>query len=256
MNRKFKTLSIFAFSVIAFGGVLTSCDNDPNSPGVEYMPDMYRSPAVEPYVDYGQVLGKYDLELVDNFETGLPPAGTIPYSGNAGNDLPYAHGAPVGSDKTHGLFGMDKDSAGYQNAANDVNPIPYSDAVKKEAKEIYGNFCIHCHGEKGDGQGPVVTNGGFPAIPSYTAQLKDLPAGQIFYSVTYGKGLMGSHASQLSKEERWKVVYHVQALQGKALSEAGTAPAADTSAVETAVDVIKEVVEEVVDAAEHAPAQH
>jgi hypothetical protein len=33
--------------------------------------------------------------------------------------------------------------------------------------------------------------------------------------MTYGKGLMGSHASQLTKEERWKVVYHVQTLQGK-----------------------------------------
>ena len=35
--------------------------------------------------------------------------------------------------------------------------------------------------------------------------------------MTYGKGLMGSHASQLTKEERWKVVYYVQHLQGKEL---------------------------------------
>ena len=34
--------------------LLTACVTDPNSPGVEYMPDMYRSPAVEAYVDYGQ----------------------------------------------------------------------------------------------------------------------------------------------------------------------------------------------------------
>jgi hypothetical protein len=31
--------------------------------------------------------------------------------------------------------------------------------------------------------------------------------------MTYGKGLMGSHASQLSQEERWKLVYYVQKLQ-------------------------------------------
>ncbi len=32
---------------------VTSCRVDPNSAGYEYMPDMYRSPALEAYVDYG-----------------------------------------------------------------------------------------------------------------------------------------------------------------------------------------------------------
>ena len=39
--------------VAAVMAVLTGCVTDPNSPGLEYMPDMYRSPAVEAYVDYG-----------------------------------------------------------------------------------------------------------------------------------------------------------------------------------------------------------
>ena len=60
-----------------------------------------------------------------------------------------------------------------------------------------------------------MTNGGFPPPPAYNAALKDLSAGKIFFSITYGKGLMGAHASQLSKEERWKVVHHVELLQGK-----------------------------------------
>ena len=34
--------------------LLTACSGDPDAPGLEYMPDMYRSPAVEAYVDYGQ----------------------------------------------------------------------------------------------------------------------------------------------------------------------------------------------------------
>ena len=39
----------------AFAAIwLTACVTDPNSPGLEYMPDMYRSPAIEAYVDYGQ----------------------------------------------------------------------------------------------------------------------------------------------------------------------------------------------------------
>ena len=215
MNRKFRTLNILAFSVVTFVGVFTSCVSDSNSPGLEYMPDMYRSPAIEPYVDYGQILGKYDLDIVEAYQPGLPPAGVIPSSGSANNDLPYQHNAPLGYDKTHGLYGYTLDAEGYANAANDINPIIYNAETKKEAKVIYGNFCIHCHGEKGDGQGSVVMNSEFAPPPAYNGKLKDLPAGQIFYSVTYGKGLMGSHASQLSKEERWKVVHHVEMLQGK-----------------------------------------
>ncbi|MFD1551528.1 OmpA family protein [Putridiphycobacter roseus] len=215
MNRKFKTINIFTLSILALGGTMSSCVGDSNSPGLEYMPDMYRSPAVEAYVDYGQILGKYNLDIVAAYKPGLAPAGTIPTTSNAMNDLPYEHGAPIGFDKSHGLYGMPVDSTGYADAAGDLNPIAYTEKTKKEAKVIYQNFCIHCHGEKGDGQGTVVTNGGFPPPPAYGGALKDLSAGQIFYSVTYGKGLMGSHASQLTKEERWKVVHHVEELQGK-----------------------------------------
>lgn len=216
MNRSFKTIKLMALSGLVLGSIFTSCKADPNSPGMEYMPDMYRSPSVEAYVDYGHVQEKYVDSLVKNNPSLLPPVGTVPYSSNGLNDLPYEHGAPYGYDKSHGLYEATFDSTGYADAATDVNPITFSDDVLKEGKRLYGNFCIHCHGEKGDGQGTVVTNsnGAYPPPPSYTNQLKDLPGGQIFFSVTYGKGLMGSHASQLTKEERWKVVYYVQTLQG------------------------------------------
>jgi hypothetical protein len=61
-----------------------------------------------------------------------------------------------------------------------------------------------------------------------------LPAGTIFYSITYGKGMMGSHASQLNKEERWKVVHYVEKLQGKqqgAVADSVVAVVADPAAV-------------------------
>lgn len=216
MNRKFKTLNILAISVIGAGAIFSSCTSDPNSSGVEYMPDMYRSPAVETYVDYGQVLGRYKTELSDAYRPGLPPNGVIPMSSNASNDLPYKHGMPKGWDKSHGLYGMSYDTVGYANSAADLNPIRYTEKTKKEAKVLYASFCIHCHGEKGEGQGAVVTKGGYPPPPAYNGPgLQNLAPGTIFYSITYGKGLMGAHGSQLSKEERWKLVHHVEMLQGK-----------------------------------------
>ena len=32
----------------------------------------------------------------------------------------------------------------------------------------------------------------------------------MFHTITYGKGLMGSHAPQLYKEERWMLVHYIR----------------------------------------------
>ena len=183
------------------------------------MPDMYRSPAVEAYVDYGEVEGIYDeeaVELIQDKFSFVPPNGTVPYYGT-GDDvavmMPYKHGAWANADKTHGLFGVRQDENGRLKADADENPIPWSSEVEKEGKALYDKFCLHCHGESGDGQGSVIENslGKFPSPGPY----KDtLTPGGIFYTITYGKNAMRSHASQLNKAERWKVVHYVQKLMG------------------------------------------
>jgi SNF family Na+-dependent transporter len=33
-----------------------------------------------------------------------------------------------------------------------------------------------------------------------------MPEGQMFYSMTYGKNLMGSYASQLTRDQRWAII--------------------------------------------------
>lgn len=238
-------MNIKYFGIALLAGGLASCVGDSNSPGVEYMPDMYRSPAAEAYVDYGEVRGVQDedaAKLVEDKFSYVPPTGTIPYVGTgdeANYMMPYQHGAPLNADKTHGLYGMKQDTAGYANSANDVNPIPFSDEVLKEGEVLFGRFCVHCHGEKGKGDGAVPATGKYPPPPAYDGKLKDLPAGQIFYSITYGKGAMGSHASQLNKEERWKLVYYIQTLQGK-----------DPGAVENVEDANAENAEELAEPVE------
>ena len=32
----------------------------------------------------------------------------------------------------------------------------------------------------------------------------------MFHTITYGKGLMGAHASQLTQEERWLLVMYIR----------------------------------------------
>lgn len=202
MMIKLNIFSPLALTVAVFA---VSC-GDKNSPGVEYMPDMYRSPSVEAYVDYTHT---------DSLMARTPPAGTVPFHKNTAmvyNNMPYAYkNTPE-----------DYEAAG----ANLKNPIPFSEEVLAEGRDLYTKFCIHCHGPEGNGDGTMVTNDKFPPPPSYHDKLADLPPGKMFHSITYGKGLMGPHAPLLTKEERWKIVYYVQKLQGKG--------ATDTTAAATA----------------------
>jgi hypothetical protein len=60
----------------------------------------------------------------------------------------------------------------------------------------------------------LIATGKFPQPPAYNGgALKNLTEGKMFHTITYGKGLMGSHSSQLTKEDRWKVIQYIQELQ-------------------------------------------
>lgn len=172
---------------------LTACGkHDANSPGVEFMPDMYRSPSLE----------VYGTRIIDGDTVHATSAHMLPVRGTVARGyMPYPY--PNNND-------------GYELAGMHLhNPLPASDRTKyeQEGEKLYGKYCIHCHGPEGGGDGKVGQK--LPgAPPAYNGALKNLPEGKIFHSITYGKGLMGSHASQLSQEERWKLVYFVQKLQG------------------------------------------
>jgi hypothetical protein len=39
--------------------------------------------------------------------------------------------------------------------------------------------------------------------------------GMMFHSITYGKGLMGSYASQVTRAQRWMIIKYIRTLQPK-----------------------------------------
>lgn len=192
MNKKItkiiSLMTLFGCVAIAF----TSCEKrDANSPGVEFMPDMYRSPSLESNMAYAVIdNGK---ETGDSMQANrIPVAGTI-----ARGYMPYAY---------------PNTAEGYEAAgANLHNPLKNNDANLKEGEELYGKFCVHCHGASGEADGLVA--GKLPGPPPTYSSLKNLPEGKMFHTITYGKGLMGAHAPLMSQEERWKVVLYIQKLQ-------------------------------------------
>ena len=185
---KFKTIINFktfaAAAVVALA--LSSCTNAPNSPGFEYMPDMYRSPSLEYYSTHtlnGDTLMTAKAPVVGTIARGHMPA--IPP-------------------------GMDYEKAGMYLK----NPVPFSETAVKDGEVLYSKYCVHCHGEAGKGDGKVGLKLPGPPPPYDDAAHKNLPEGKLFYSISNGKNAMGAHAPLLSTEERWKLVHYVQKLQG------------------------------------------
>jgi mono/diheme cytochrome c family protein len=192
MNKKItKVISLMAvFGCVAIA--FTSCEkHDANSPGVEFMPDMYRSPSLE--TNMGYVVLDNGKETGDTLQANrMPVEGTIP---RGFMPYPYPHTAE-----------------GYEAAgANLHNPLENTEANVKQGEELYGKFCVHCHGATGGGDGPVGLK--LPGQPPTYESLKNLPEGKMFHTITWGKGLMGPHAPLLSKEERWKVILYIHKLQ-------------------------------------------
>src|SRR5260221_4045609 len=208
-----KLLVIAGFITAAIG-----CSDIKREPGRVYMPDMAYSRAYETYADHSFL----EKEGV-NYDA-KPVAGTI-----ARGDLPHF---PITQDKTG-------DTVNYVAARAVVSPVTnMSDEEKKESERLYLVNCGICHGPKLDGNGPLWKGGDGP-YPSAPKNLVDdavvskMPEGQMFYSVTYGKNLMGSYASQLSTKQRWMVIAYIKSKQAAkaATSAAAAAPAkADSTA--------------------------
>ena len=185
-----KKFFVIASAVFATG--LVSCDGARRDPGRAYMPDMAYSRAVETYASTENLKNK------GIHYTGLPVPGTIA----RGEMMPYT---------------LTNDSVGYAQSAAVTNPLPSGSVDMTNAERLYLVNCGICHGPKLDGNGPLWKDGNGP----YTAAPKNfmaedmmkLPVGTMFHSVTYGKGQMGSYASQLTTRQRWEVISYIRSKQ-------------------------------------------
>jgi mono/diheme cytochrome c family protein len=192
MNKK--NIVYAAFIMIAAVAMLSAC-RDKRSTGLEYARNMY-----DP-IAYNQ--DQPNKNFANGQTAQTPPANTD----------------PIGFVRYE--FANTKE--GYEASAALVNPLPLTEKNLLEGKHFFTVFCSPCHGEKGDGQGHIVKlDKGISGVPAYHGAeavssrgglMKDMPAGKIYHTIMYGLNAMGSHASQLTPTERWKVVMYVQQLQ-------------------------------------------
>jgi len=167
-------------SIILLAGMvlgLLSCGKDHNDTGTEFAPNMYNSVGYEPMT---QLQGDTNKINPLGMNMRLPVAGTV--------------------------------SRKMYSEALLNNPLVATPENIEEGKLQYERFCQHCHGETGKGDGLVAK--AYKGVPVYSSDaLKAVNDGHIYHVITHGKGRMWPHGSQISSQNRWKIVLYVHELQ-------------------------------------------
>lgn len=201
---------------VAITALAVSCNN--HNPGRAYMPDMTYSQAYETYAP-----------VQERLDASATPGAVF-------------HGGPVEGTVARGEMpgsALLKDTTGsYFTSAAIKSPLAMGPVDLKEAERLYLVNCGICHGAKLDGNGPLWKdgNGPYPSAPKNLMgdDMKATSEGTIFHVATYGKGQMGSYASQLTTKQRWMVVAYIKSKQfpsGGAKADSTAVPTDSTKAV-------------------------
>jgi mono/diheme cytochrome c family protein len=94
------------------------------------------------------------------------------------------------------------------------NPVEPSEWNLSKGKDLYGIFCVPCHGVSGKGDGPV----GKKYVPTPAdlhagSPVSALPDGALFAILSNGAGGMPAFRADLTPDERWRVVVYLRTLK-------------------------------------------
>lgn len=181
LKKMLKSFAFLGFAVI----FLSSCDYNRRTTGWDYAGDLINSRAYETYTEN---------PVFANGRTMQPPVeGTIPRG-----FMPYQF------QKT------EEDRA--LAAQTLVNELLNTMENLERGKVAYGIYCMVCHGEKGDGQGPLFVNKKYIYPPGnlLSEKMRANPEADIYHVITVGWGIMGEHGSMITPDDRWKIAMYIK----------------------------------------------
>lgn len=94
-----------------------------------------------------------------------------------------------------------------------ASAIEASEALLARGAERYDIYCAPCHDAKGNGQGVLTKRAGVPVPSFHEPRLVDMAPGEIFDTITNGKGLMPAYRYPVPVADRWAIIAHVRDLQ-------------------------------------------
>lgn len=192
-----KALSIVIFSFVLVGlGLYWFFSHSGYVPfshnPMQYMPNMHHSQALKPQRDFA----------LNPTGSGafVPPKGTLARErGNHSKPQPMP-------------YKYDLRLRGESIPPEAGNPFEKTRANILRGKQIYGQYCVVCHGPKGLGNGNVV--GPFPRPPALvTEKLEKWADNQIYHVIMAGQNQMYPYAHAIREEDRWKLIHYVRVLQ-------------------------------------------
>ncbi|MEM6641557.1 MAG: cytochrome c [Bacteroidota bacterium] len=196
--------------LLALGIIISSCAAGPDKTGVEYAPQMYHTTPYEPLT---QITDESSGSWLDsNEEDGHGEF----YNSNPYNPHKMTMRKPVANTIKRGTILQTDFQKEELAMAASTWKSPFdslqNEEVIKQGQALYDRFCEHCHGEKGAGDGLVAEKYAGVANLNGAAYL-EITEGHIVHVITYGKGLMGAHGSQISLEDRWRIAKYVKDMQ-------------------------------------------
>ncbi len=95
----------------------------------------------------------------------------------------------------------------------EANALVLTPELQKSGQEKFLENCAVCHGPKGWGDGAAAR--GLSVTPSsyHSSNSLHLSEGEIFATITHGKGFMPSFQKKLSAQERWTIISYIRILQ-------------------------------------------
>jgi mono/diheme cytochrome c family protein len=191
-------VSAATFAIVGIPGHLS------RKPPLEVFPDMDRQAKLRPEKPFAF--------LPNGLSSQLPPAGTVvrsePIATLNGAVYPFED-SPVNTGKISGTTNF-----------VELNPLPVNAALLARGREQFDIYCAPCHGGLGDGNGITKKVGAMPAVANlHDKRIVEMTDGEIFNTVTHGKGLMGAYGPLMATPDRWAVIGYLRALQ---LSQLGS----------------------------------
>lgn len=171
--------------LVSVSAAFTSCFNK-KAPNYQYFPNMYEPVPYETYEE--------SAAFPNGKEGQIPAKGSIPRG-----FTPYEY---------------ENSTEGYNLAKANLKSALAPEKIDLEkGAQLFTIYCAICHGDKGDGKGNLVKREKFLGVPNYKD--REITEGSIYHVITYGLNAMGSHANQLSQEERWQVTHYVLKLRSE-----------------------------------------
>lgn len=165
-----------------------ACSHDRNTRGYDYLENMTNSLAYE--------AGSENPIFKDSITNQPPVEGTL-----ARGQMPYDYEARSADEQTRAGIEL-------------KNTIPVSEESLKKGKEQFDIYCAICHGVGGKGDGTIVANGKFTAMPTdlTSDRVQNMADGEIFHIITVGSisGLMGAHGPQVKVDDRWMIANYIK----------------------------------------------